>query len=139
MNVIVLVVFSESSLKVILSPLYIRTRCHVLNSLSEIAIITSNHNHTVRIDILLELWHKQFCHLFFINFFGRFFFTILINHWLWLFRPLWSNIENTLSGFITKRETIKNIASVLAVILIKSPSESFKDKFLRNLLIRILL
>lgn len=71
---------------------------------------------------------------FLVNFFffsWRFFFlTIFILYlfnWFRFLGLLWKFIENIFCGFITFWITIKNITTILTIILIESPSDSFID------------
>jgi len=110
-----------------------------MQSLLDQIIRSSQYYNRVRIDVLLELWLEELFQGFFVHFIrcGNFFSSSLIDN-KFRFRFFILNEEHTKGFGIAAGIAIKNITSILAVILVQSPPDSLVNYFNRESLTRIL-
>lgn len=140
-DVVLVVEILKSAMHVIGRP-FIVLVIVLTGTLYKNAIISSDVDYAVRVDVCLELWIVQLCeflrvHFFFLN---GLLFAVFVEYWGLLRGLLRNDVENTTGGLVTSGVSIQYVASVLAVILAKPPPECFIEKVSRDFLfLRVLL
>lgn len=122
-KVVIFFVTSESALQVVAVPLNIVFFGQVLCSFSDVVVLTADVNERIGVDVLLEFWFHQVCNFLLVNFFWFFELSVFVVYWLGLLRGGRGNNENLLCSFVADWVAVKDVTSVLAVVLTKSPSK----------------
>ena len=139
-HVVVLTVALESALKVLGVPLFVVLLLQFCGSLADKCIWSAEQNHRVRVDVSLELGGVLLGELFGIlfAFFGRLvnfvaILVLLLRLWLRLLR---SDEEDLKRGGVAHWVSVKDVTSVLAIVLAESPAEGIAHDVGWNLLLR---
>lgn len=126
------VVFSvlvEPSLEIVSVPLKIFVSGQLGSALANEVVFAADVDDRVRVNVLLELGLQQVCQFFFVDFFRRLFFTILVDNGLLFLRRRRRDNEDFTGSLVADRVAVKNVTAILAVVLRKTPAESLAHQF----------
>ena len=138
-NIVSLTVGLESSLQVLRVPLLVVFSRELFGSFPQVVIIASEQDHGVWVDVALELGGVALSQLLWVDFL----LLVLLLNWIafvidfLLFgcRLLRRDEEDFNGSLVADGVAIEDVASVLAVILAESPSESLAHHLRRDLLL----
>ena len=140
-HIVVGIVSLEATLERLRIPLNVVLGLQSDCALAKVVVLASEHNHRVWVDILLEFglqpFGKKLRIFFFILFFNLF--SFIIKFLFFWRRRRRCDEENIESGLVALRIAVEDVATILAIVLLEPPPESFAHHLLRNLRLALIL
>lgn len=106
-------------------------------SIEQVAVFTSNVNDRVWVDLALELGAVKLRKLLRVDLFLLLFdlVSFFVKLWFFLLGLLRCDVKYAFGSLVADRIAVKNVATVLTIVLVQAPSESFVEQLGRYFLI----